>query len=113
MSKYVCKLFGVPQITKDGQICFFPYGKINALLYYLLVVKVASRDEVAGLLWPDVDGVTAKKNIRNALYQAKKSVGQDIIVASQKSILVLNEELELELDVDAFEADPGANLAQR
>lgn len=110
MSKYVCKLFGVPQITKDGQICFFPYGKINALLYYLLVVKVASRDEVAGLLWPDVDGVTAKKNIRNALYQAKKSVGQDIIVASQKSILVLNEELELELDVDAFEADPGANL---
>ena len=34
----------------------------------------------------------------------------DIIVASQKSILVLNEELELELDVDAFEADPGANL---
>lgn len=111
MSKFVCKLFGVPQITKDGQNFFFPYGKINALLYYLFVVKVASRDEIAGLLWPDADGATAKKNIRNAIYQAKKSVGQDIIIASQKSFLILNQELELELDVDQFEAEPSSNLA--
>ena len=46
MSKIVCKLFGVPKITKDGQSVFLPYAKINALLYYILVSKVVSRDEV-------------------------------------------------------------------
>ena len=55
MSKIVCKLFGVPKITKDGQSVFLPYAKINALLYYILVSKVVSRDEVVGLLWPDED----------------------------------------------------------
>ena len=68
MSKIVCKLFGVPQITEDGQSVFLPYAKINALLYYLMVTKVASRDEIAGLLWPDEDGTIARKNIRNAIY---------------------------------------------
>ena len=61
MSKIVCKLFGVPKITKDGQSVFLPYAKINALLYYILVSKVVSRDEVVGLLWPDEDEKIAKK----------------------------------------------------
>ena len=68
MSKIVCKLFGVPKITKDGQSVFLPYAKINALLYYILVSKVVSRDEVVGLLWPDEDEKIAKKNLRNAIY---------------------------------------------
>lgn len=62
MSKIVCKLFGVPKITKDGQSVFLPYAKINALLYYILVSKVVSRDEVVGLLWPDEDEKIAKKS---------------------------------------------------
>lgn len=40
MSKISCKLFGVPQITKDGRNVFLPYAKINALLYYMLVTRV-------------------------------------------------------------------------
>ena len=78
MSKIVCKLFGVPKITKDGQSVFLPYAKINALLYYILVSKVVSRDEVVGLLWPDEDEKIAKKNLRNAIYQAKKSWGRTL-----------------------------------
>ena len=50
MSTITCKLFGVPQILKDGQPVFLPYSKINALLYYILVSKVVSREELAGLL---------------------------------------------------------------
>lgn len=53
MSTITCKLFGVPQILKDGQPVFLPYSKINALLYYVLVSKVgqprgAGRAAVAG-----------------------------------------------------------------
>ena len=72
MSTMTCKLFGVPQILKDGQPVFLPYSKINALLYYILVSKVVSREELAGLLWPDETDETARRNLRNAIYQAKK-----------------------------------------
>ena len=72
MDKIYAKLFGVPQILKNGEEVFFPYAKINALIYYIVINKVVSRDEMAGLLWPDENERIAKKNLRNALYQAKK-----------------------------------------
>ncbi|MDN0032636.1 AAA family ATPase [Oscillibacter ruminantium] len=110
MSKIVYKLFGAPQITVDGRSVFFPYAKINALLYYLAVNKMASRDELGGLLWPDEDGAVARKNIRNAIYQAKKSLGEDIIISPQKSVLLMNEALDIESDTDLFSRAPQENL---
>lgn len=110
MSKLFFKLFGVPKITKDGQSVFLPYAKINALLYYMLVSKVVSRDEAVGLLWPDEEEKIAKKNLRNAIYQAKKSLGADIISSPKKSLLLLNETLEIESDVDLFVHSPRQNM---
>ena len=106
MSKIECRLFGVPQIVKDGQPILFPYAKISALLYYLLVAKVVSRDEIAGLLWPNENDETAKRNLRNAIYQAKKTMGEDIITSPKKSILVLNEALEIDVDAERFLQQP-------
>ena len=111
MSKITCKLFGNPQILKDGQPIFFPYSKLNALLYYILVTKVVSRDEVADLLWPDENGDAAKRNLRNAIYQTKKALGADIILSPKKSLLILNDNLDLTLDVDQFMAEPQENLS--
>ena len=91
MSTITCKLFGVPQILKDGQPVFLPYSKINALLYYVLVSKVVSREELAGLLWPDEMDETARRNLRNAIYQAKKALGTNLILSPKKSLLMLNE----------------------
>ena len=102
MSTITCKLFGVPQILKDGQPVFLPYSKINALLYYILVSKVVSREELAGLLWPDETDETARRNLRNAIYQAKKALGTNIILSPKKSLLMLNENLDLTLDIDQF-----------
>ena len=110
MSKIVCKLFGIPQITKDGQPVFLPYAKISALLYYILVTRVVSRDEAAGLLWPDESDEAARRSLRNAIYQAKKALGVDIILSPKKSILMLNETLDLTVDVDQFLQDPQQNL---
>ena len=110
MNKLFFKLFGVPKITNDGQPVFLPYSKINALLYHLLVSKVLSRDEAVGLLWPDEEDKVAKKNLRNAIYQAKKSLGVDIIISPKKSLLILNEALEIESDVDLFIRTPQENM---
>lgn len=110
MSKFSCKLFGTPQILKDGEPIFLPYNKINALLYYILVVKTTSRDEVAGLLWPDEEPAIAKKNIRNAIYQAKKSMGVEVILSPKKSYLNLNENLDIEIDTNDFMQSPEKNI---
>ncbi|CDZ75303.1 putative ATPase [Peptoniphilus sp. ING2-D1G] len=110
MEKIYAKLFGSPQILKNGEKIFFPYAKINALIYYILINKIVSRDEMAGLLWPDENEKIAKKNLRNALYQAKKCIGLDFIVSPKKSILILNNELNIESDVDIFLKDPKNNL---
>ena len=111
MSKFYCKLFGIPQIEIDGTKVFFPYAKINALIYYILVNKMVSRDEIAGLLWPEENEKVAKKNLRNALYQAKKTLDCEFIVSPKKSILVLNEDLDITTDIDLFLKDPEKNLA--
>lgn len=110
MSKIYCKLFGIPQIYKDGKKVFFPYAKINALIYYTIVNKVVSRDEIAGLLWPDENEKVAKKNLRNALYQAKKTLDCEFIISPKKSILVLNEELNIKTDIHSFIEKPESNL---
>lgn len=110
MTKIICKLFGFPQIIKENELIHFPYAKINALLYYMLVVKVANRDEVSGLLWPNEPDDIAKRNLRNAIYQAKKTLGIDMIQSPSKSTLVLNQTLDIQIDVDQFLAAPQDGL---
>lgn len=110
MTKIICKLFGSPQIIKEGESIHFPYAKINALLYYMLIAKTASRDEVSGLLWPNESDDIAKRNLRNAIYQAKKTLGANIILSPSKSTLILNETLDIQIDVDQFLASPQDGL---
>lgn len=110
MNTIQCQLFGIPQITKNGQKVFFPYAKINALVYYILINKIISRDEIANLLWPEENEKIAKKNLRNALYQAKKTLDCEFIKSPQKSILVLNDEIDIKIDVDEFIKSPQENL---
>lgn len=96
------KLFGTPTIMKDHEEVIFPYNKVKALFYYLLVNKKCSRDELAGLLWPDEEENIAKKNLRNAIYKIKKTFGEEVLISPKKSIVMLNTELEIKTDVDDF-----------
>ncbi|MCB5955349.1 AAA family ATPase [Enterococcus sp. CWB-B31] len=104
------QLFGTPQIFLNGQPILFSFSKINALLYYLVVNKTASRDEVAGLLWVNKSEKSAKKNLRNTIYQANKVLGDDYIVSPNKTILTLNESLEIESDINSFLSNPVAHF---
>lgn len=104
------KLFGNPQIYLDDEPVFFSFSKINALLYYLAVNPVISRDEIAGLLWPNKSEQSARKNLRNTIYQANKALDAEYIVSPNKSILQLNETLLVQSDVSRFMEDPENNL---
>lgn len=95
-------LFKTPQVLIDGSKVFFSLKKAEALFYYLIVNKQASRDELATLLWGEVSERNAKKNLRNALYQLKKIVGKDVLIAPQQQLLMLNSSLDIHVDLDEF-----------
>ena len=88
----------------------FSFSKIDALLYYLLVTKSVSRDEVAGLFWPDKSEQNAKKNLRNAIYQANKMFGEEVISSPNKALLVLNDAIEVKSDIEVFMSNPVQHL---
>ncbi len=105
------QLFGNPEIFVDGKLMLFSFTKINALLYYMLVNRKVSRDELSGLLWPDMDEKNAKKNLRNTIYQANKKLGGDYICSPNKFVLSLNDELTITSDVEQFKDNPSDNLS--
>ncbi len=97
------QLFGNPEIHLKDELITFPFAKINALFYFLLINKNVSRDEIAGMLWPNKTEASAKKNLRNTIYQANKTLGEEYIVSLSNQILSLNANLAIDLDVDKFQ----------
>jgi len=97
-----CKLFGTPEIFKNGKKIIFPYKKAEALFYYLIVKKQCFRDTLAELLWGSADEETAKKSLRNAMYIVNRTFGDNVLVSPKRSIIMLNQELAFASDVEAF-----------
>ncbi|QTU82462.1 AAA family ATPase [Carnobacteriaceae bacterium zg-C25] len=105
LPRLVCYLFGHPVIKLNDEVVTFSFSKVNALLYYLLVNRVSTRDEVAGLLWPDKSEMSAKKNLRNTIYQANKVLGDDFIFSTNHKTIEINPNYPVFCDVDAFQSD--------
>lgn len=102
MARLNAKLFGTPRITVDGAALTLPYKKADALLYYLLVKRRASRSELISLLWPDSDSQTALKNLRHAIYSIRKGIGWEPFSSGQRTVLELAPEVEIWCDVSEF-----------
>ena len=110
MTKIICKLFGYRKIYEDEKEIFLPTGKLTAFFYYILLKKVVSRDEVAGMFWASSNEQNAKISLRNALHKIRKSFREDVILSPNKSILTLNKDLDIEIDVEKFQKDPLSNF---
>ena len=110
MTKIICKLFGYPKIYEDKKEIFLPSGKLTAFFYYILLKKVVSRDEVAGMFWASSNEQNAKISLRNALHKIRKSFREDVILSPNKSILTLNKDLDIEIDIEKFQEDPLKNF---
>jgi DNA-binding SARP family transcriptional activator len=67
-------LFGSFEVTRDGvPLEGFESQKVRALCAYLLCHPhhMQSRDHLAGLLWPDKTQESARRNLRQALYNLR------------------------------------------
>lgn len=105
------KLLGSPGVFLDQEEVFFPFAKINALIYYIHINGAVNREEIAGILWENKDNQSAKKNLRNTIYQANKLLGGDWIIAPNRTVLSLNPNFKIESDVKSFIAQPAEHLS--
>jgi len=96
------KLFGVPKIVVNDMAVEFPFKKAEAIFYYLAIQGRVTRDELVNLFWSELKEETAKKNLRNALYQIKKTLGEDAIYTPKRSIVEMSSDISLTLDVDSL-----------
>ena len=106
------ELLGTPTIKVDGETKIFSFSKIDALLYYMVINKQISRDEIAGILWPSKDEKSAKKNLRNTIYQANRGMGGEFIVSPNKTILTFNSDVVVKSDTYRFEEDAYTHLEE-
>lgn len=102
MVDITCKLFGTPEVKKNGEKVIFPYKKAEALFYYLVVKKHCYRDVLVEMLWGSVDEDTAKKSLRNAMYIVNKTFGENVLVSPKRAIIMLNPKLSFKSDVETF-----------
>lgn len=104
------KILGNPGIFLNKREIHFAYAKVKALLFYLYVEGTTSRDQLAALLWGDKNTQTAKKNLRNTIYQANKEAGLELIVSANRKDLSLSPDLIWESDYKKFIKAPQDHL---
>jgi DNA-binding SARP family transcriptional activator len=109
MAHLSISLLGGFEVTLDGQpVTGFESNKVRALLAYLATEtgRAHSRDKLAGLLWPDMPDRAARNNLRYALSNLRKAIGdqpsQPFLCISGQTIQ-LNLARNVEVDVLTFE----------
>ncbi len=110
MSRLEIRLLGGFEVWHgDQMVRGFESQKVRALLAYLLLHQVShqSRDRLAGLLWPDRDDDTARRNLRQAVYNLRTTLphsntGSPAILTTHQNVQ-FNPETDYWLDVKAFE----------
>lgn len=105
MPDYQVTLLGIPGVFKNGEPIRFPYQKVEGIFYYLCVETHTNRDELISLFWGSLSEDTGRKNLRQALFQLRRCLGDDIIILQGRNDLKLNRRYELENDWTLPEAE--------
>ncbi len=66
------RLFGPPQLLRDGCVVHVGSRKAMWLLALLVLEDRQPRDQVAALLWPDIDPAAARRNLRRELFRLRE-----------------------------------------
>lgn len=112
MAKIEVQLFQIPCVKLDGKKVSFPFKRVDALFYYLICQKTATRQELVDLLWEDCAEEVGYKNLRHTIYTLRKSLGADLILTVPKTEVRLNPERELISDFDQCNSEETADTEQ-
>ncbi len=88
------KLFGAPQVLRDGVSL---HGKATqrrrlALLALLATApsRTLSRDRLVGVIWPERDASQARKLLSEALYVIRRELGESVLDTANGDMVQLN-----------------------
>lgn len=94
------QLMGRPGVLLFGEKVSFPYQKVEGLFYYLCVNSQISRSQAISVLWAESSESTARKNLRDAVYNIRKVLGQDILTVEGNTLIVLNRQRDIDIDIE-------------
>jgi len=77
------RLLGPPRIEKNGTPIDVDTRKAIALLAYLTVETTATRDRLAGLLWPESNSERSRATLRRTLSSLRTAVGHETVTADR------------------------------
>lgn len=104
-------LLGPFQATRVGQpVVGFESNKVRALLAYLAMEAdhTHSREELACLLWPDQPDPVARSNLRQALANMRRTIGDEAaqppLLHIDREFIQFNTEADYWLDITVFNA---------
>jgi predicted ATPase/DNA-binding SARP family transcriptional activator len=119
LSQLEIHLLGPFEVLLDGKpITGFESGKVRALLAYLAAEsrRPQRREHLAGLLWPDWPQKSAMSNLRYALADLRKNIGdreaQPPYLSISRESIQLNLESDCRVDISAFERPGSAHGGQ-
>jgi DNA-binding SARP family transcriptional activator/predicted ATPase len=106
-------LLGKPRISRDGApVTGFISAKAQALLFYLAVThRPHTRETLAGLLWSDMPGTQASKNLRNVLSNLRALLGPHLLISRDE--VAFNTVASYGLDVELFQNSLAGSLAKK
>jgi predicted ATPase/DNA-binding SARP family transcriptional activator len=99
------RLLGQFSVQLDGVAVEIMARPAQSLLAYLLLNPVAQRRErLAGLLWPDSSEANARRNLRQALWQIRRALGEraDEFLLVDEITLAFNTECDYWLDATSI-----------
>jgi len=102
---YQVKLLGVPSVTDSGKPIRFPYRKAEGIFYYLCVEKNTNRDELVSIFWGSGDEEAGRKSLRQALFQLRRCLGDDVIVLQGRNDLKLNTRAGIQTEWELSDAE--------
>ncbi|TET99825.1 MAG: hypothetical protein E3J30_03935, partial [Anaerolineales bacterium] len=98
------RLLGQFDLRQDGVAIELPSRPARTLLSYLVLTRGTHhpRERLAGLLWPNSSESNARKNLRQALWQLRKAIGETHLLVDTRSI-AFNTASDFWLDIDMLE----------
>jgi DNA-binding SARP family transcriptional activator/pimeloyl-ACP methyl ester carboxylesterase len=95
---------GFPQIRLNDRPVTFGLRKGLALLAYLVIEgRPFQRDEIAGLLWPEMDDDAARARLRRTLHKLQLAADGAQLIASNRATIAMVASQDVHVDATEFE----------
>src|SRR5690554_2624330 len=95
---------GAPKIDLETRPITLERRKSLALLAYLAMEPGGhSRESLSALLWPEYDPSSAFKNLRQALWEIQKTLGEGWLISNREKVALIDDPARVWLDIHRFE----------